>query len=379
MPGQGVATSNQYYSFDLGLVHIVAYNAEAFFWPEHFDEEYIARMYKWLEDDLRAANGNRAAVPWVVVHAHRPFYCVETEKSAVELAEVAREATFMEVMRRKMPKKLRMFGDSLLTKTPKSPKLTGHCEWEKEAARRGVPSQCAAANGLMCSQRAPGLDPELSALQAVAASAASLSSVAVAVTTAAAATVGEVGKGARFPIEALFYDYGVDVAFFGHEHAYERYYPVYDEQVMLDAGITFDRYHAPRATVHVTTGSGGNKNMDIGGKKPLRGACNDSSPWCAFQSGFDRHDGHSSDFTYGRLTVHNSTTLEWEQISAEEGGGVIDRFVIVAPTHGSFAARAAAAKAAAADGTRVSSELGGGTRGEDKGNTGVITRGYANV
>ena len=39
------------------------------------------------------------------------------------------------------------------------------------------------------------------------------------------------------------------------------------------------------------------------------------------------------------VAVHNATTLEWEQISAVADGKVIDRFLIVAPTHGSFATR----------------------------------------
>ena len=60
MPGHGRASSNQYYSLDVGPVHLVAYNGEAFYWPEHFSASYIARMYDWLESDLRAANENRA-------------------------------------------------------------------------------------------------------------------------------------------------------------------------------------------------------------------------------------------------------------------------------------------------------------------------------
>ena len=80
MPGNGRVTDNHYYSFDVGPVHVVAYNSEAFFWPEHFNLDYMRRMYRWLEDDLRAANQNREAVPWIVVHAHRPMYCVDADK-----------------------------------------------------------------------------------------------------------------------------------------------------------------------------------------------------------------------------------------------------------------------------------------------------------
>lgn len=64
MPGHGRRTGNHYYSLDIGPVHLVAYNGEAFFYPEYFDADYIARMHDWLEDDLRAANRNRAKTPW---------------------------------------------------------------------------------------------------------------------------------------------------------------------------------------------------------------------------------------------------------------------------------------------------------------------------
>ena len=55
MPGATArATENQYYSFDYGPAHFVAWNTEAFFFPEYFDEAYMARMYAWLEEDAAA-------------------------------------------------------------------------------------------------------------------------------------------------------------------------------------------------------------------------------------------------------------------------------------------------------------------------------------
>jgi hypothetical protein len=89
---------------------------------------------------------------------------------------------------------------------------------------------------------------------------------------------------------------------------------------MNGTDITMERYFEPAATVHVTTGSGGNPEMiHKGTLPPPRGACHNSSPWCAFQSGYYPRDGHTADFTYSRITIHNVTTLEWEQRSALSG------------------------------------------------------------
>jgi hypothetical protein len=61
--------------------------------------------------------------------------------------------------------------------------------------------------------------------------------------------------------------------------------------------------------------------------------------WCRLSLSYAPHGGRTADFTYSRITVHNASTLEWEQMSALEAGAVIDRFFIETPEHGSFAAR----------------------------------------
>jgi hypothetical protein len=155
------------------------------------------------------------------------------------------------------------------------------------------------------------------------------------------------------------FDAGVDLYLAGHVHDYERYFPVYDEHVVNGTDVTLGRYVNPGATVHVTSGSGGNPEMWTDGmsgnkKHPTpRGTCSHRAPWCAFQSGFAPKRtgaGYVYDFTYSRITVHDDETLEWEQVSAPSGalagdgkkvvGEVIDRFVISAATHGPFASRA---------------------------------------
>jgi hypothetical protein len=288
-PGEGVRSENHYYSFDLGPAHVVTYNAEAFFWPRYFDAAYVDRMRAWLDDDLRAATANREATPWLILHAHRPMYCVRAD-------------------------------DADRAPARKHPQLRGRCGWEQEAARLGVMISCEGD-----AYAAAGCAPSK-----------------VAVPEKAERVSPLDGEKYEEParVEELLYRHGVDVAFFGHVHDYERYYPVYDEVTVNGTSVTFDRYVQPRATVHVTTGSGGNKEMKKprGGGSIPRGRCVDSAPWCAFQSGHAPQKGQVADFTYSRVVVRDATTLEWTQMSATGGGDAtpIDRFVVEARTHGSF-------------------------------------------
>ena len=291
-PGEGVRSENHYYSFDLGPAHVVTYNAEAFFWPQYFDAAYVDSMRAWLDDDLRAANANREVTPWIILHSHRPMYCVRAE-------------------------------DPDRAPARNNAQLRGRCGWEQEAARLGVMTSC---DG-----------------DAYAAAGCSAAKIAVPEENARGPSleVPKVGKKAEpARVEQLLYQHGVDVAFFGHVHDYERYYPVYDEVTVNGTSVTFDRYVQPRATVHVTTGSGGNKEMKTpkGGGSIPGGRCIDSAPWCAFQSGHAPKIGQVADFTYSRVVVRDATTLEWTQMRATGGGDAtpIDRFVVEAPTHGSF-------------------------------------------
>ena len=63
------STGNHYYSLDVGPVHLVAYNGEAFYWPEYFDVDYMARMYDWLENDLRAVRSVNLLVHRLTPHS----------------------------------------------------------------------------------------------------------------------------------------------------------------------------------------------------------------------------------------------------------------------------------------------------------------------
>ena len=315
---------NHYYSFDLGPVHVVAWNSEAFFYPQYFDAAYADRMYDWLARDLSSTN--RSKTPWIVAHAHRPMYCAES------------------------------IGDGRGALSS----LRGHfgkCDAEKEAARLGIMSACAGEYAASsCSPVADARRPSPGAGA-----------------NGPRKRLAETrnGNGRSWNVERLLYDHGVDLAFFGHVHDYERYLPVFDESVETagvttaanEDGVPADAYFRPRATVHVTTGSGGNKEMLDARRvakqadnntvsQPLRGRCADvvarhrAAPWCAFASGFAPKAslGETSDFTFSRVVVRSDAVLTWEQVSAGDPSDahvpspkVIDAFTIVAPTHGAFA------------------------------------------
>jgi len=109
---------------------------------------------------------------------------------------------------------------------------------------------------------------------------------------------------------------GVDMYICGHEHSYERLWPVYDGIVHNG---TLSPYTNPTAPVHIITGSAGNReNLDSFG--PALG------PWSAFRS---------STYGYGRMKVFNSTHIHFEQILADKGT-ILDEFWLIQENHGPF-------------------------------------------
>ncbi|KAL9953577.1 hypothetical protein ACROYT_G041018 [Oculina patagonica] len=130
----------------------------------------------------------------------------------------------------------------------------------------------------------------------------------------------EVGLGITskhlFPLEELFYKYGVDLNLWAHEHSYERFFPLYKLQVCN--GSREEPYTNPCAPVHITSGSAGcNEDHDPFHK--------DYYPWTAYRA---------VDYGYSRMTIHNKTHLYLEQVSVDLGGEVIDKVMIIKDQHG---------------------------------------------
>ena len=67
----------------------------------------------------------------------------------------------------------------------------------------------------------------------------------------------------------------------------------------------------------------------------MQGLCDDTAPWCAFQSGYFPVGNQSSDYSYSRVTVYNSSHLRWQQYSSTFGR-VVDDWWLVQHRHGPF-------------------------------------------
>ena len=74
------AVNNMWFSFDYGLAHFVSIDLEVEYpgSPEgpgsYINAGPFGDQLAWLAADLKKAARNRAAVPWIIVSGHRPFY-----------------------------------------------------------------------------------------------------------------------------------------------------------------------------------------------------------------------------------------------------------------------------------------------------------------
>lgn len=60
----------------------------------------------------------------------------------------------------------------------------------------------------------------------------------------------------RKPLDDLFYNTGVDIAIYGHNHHYERGHPVHNMQIKIDDKSNKDIIRNPKASLHIVNGAG---------------------------------------------------------------------------------------------------------------------------
>ncbi|CAJ0589582.1 unnamed protein product, partial [Cylicocyclus nassatus] len=119
-----------------------------------------------------------------------------------------------------------------------------------------------------------------------------------------------------YGLEKLFYEYGVDVEIWAHEHTYERLWPVYNRTVYNGTSMP---YKNPLAPVHIISGSAGcRENTDMFRSDP--------EPWSALRS---------SDYGFGILRVHNDTHVHFRQVAAAKDE-IVDEIWIEKHPHHSY-------------------------------------------
>ena len=112
-----------------------------------------------------------------------------------------------------------------------------------------------------------------------------------------------------FALEPLFKKYSVDLAFWAHEHTYERLWPTIENKVVNSSFDRDDPYHRAAGVTHIVTGAAGGRE----GHDRFNG------PRAAWSVVRDARYG------YGRLRLVNHTHIYWEEIESGNGS-VIDAF-----------------------------------------------------
>ncbi|XP_044738849.1 acid phosphatase type 7-like isoform X2 [Chrysoperla carnea] len=115
-----------------------------------------------------------------------------------------------------------------------------------------------------------------------------------------AVRTGELNKTTEYALEPLFYKYKVDLAMWGHEHSYVRFWPLYNFEV-LNGTNNSDAFHNPLAPIHVITGAAGCKYPESIVPKA------------------DIYAYRTIDYGFTVLQAFNKTHLYFEQVSAING------------------------------------------------------------
>jgi len=106
------------------------------------------------------------------------------------------------------------------------------------------------------------------------------------------------GVNNQLGMEQLLFDFKVDIYLSGHEHSYERSYPVYNGTYQKDQKN--HTYLNPIYPSHLVAGSAGCPE-DLDYFAPVLHA-----PWSAVRS---------STYGYGHLTIFNETHIHWRQLA----------------------------------------------------------------
>ena len=280
--GESPSGSSRYFSVDVGLIHFVALDLNVYYGCDPCGDQCKAAQLKWLEADLAAANRNRAAVPWVIVMSHFPFYC--TGCYAKQMAA--------------------KYYDSDAAERHGNANATAQL-----FARKAGAAQAQAAVDAATSDAG-----RLGALRAAQEEAASWGR-----------TVRNGSDASIMDLVPLLDAGGVDMYIAGHWHYYESLYPATNGATGTGGDPLQKDFVNPNVTVHVTSGNGGPPSADT-----FNESC--PGPDCG-KIPATRHQ--SVNFGYGRVTAFNATHLKYVQINNKDDS-VEDAFYITQSRHGPF-------------------------------------------
>ena len=98
----------------------------------------------------------------------------------------------------------------------------------------------------------------------------------------------------REAMEPLLFEYGVNLAIYGHDHHYERTYPVFQEEVYSNnSGNISNPYYNPDATIHIVAGNSGREVYD--------GLVEPQPEWSAYREvsyGYTKFDATKTSINY---------------------------------------------------------------------------------
>jgi len=281
--GETPSGSSRYFSVDMGLIHFVALDLNAYYGCDPCGDPCKAAQLKWLKEDLAAANANRATVPWVIAMSHYPFFCTGCYAKQMAAKYYGSDAA-------------EFHGNA---------NHTAQVRAQEEAVARAYAAVDAASSDAERFSAARAAEQEAGSWNR---------------------TVQASSDASIKDLVPLLDAGGVDMYIAGHWHYYESLYPAKNGATGTGGDPLQKDFIDPTVTVHVTSGNGGppgadNFNEDCPG------------PDCG-KIPATRHQ--TSKFGYGRVTAHNATHLQYAQFNNADSS-LEDYFYIVQHKHGPFA------------------------------------------
>ena len=255
------------------MLHLIGLDLNMYNGVDDCGEPCRAAQLRWLEADLKAANANREAVPWIVAFSHYPLYCSNCPLGGAPGGhEPPPRGTRRSRAKPRQASGVRpgVSADVEAWWQSEACEYSGHSPTCQDWAKDGKPTRREDSPSML--EMVPDLEP-------------------------------------------LFMKHGVDVYASGHIHDYEWLYPTYNATPVQKDFVD------PRAPVHLVSGNGG---------PPAASYFNQTNSMPLPYSLV-----HGSEYSYTRITAHNASHMTWTQI-ANEDSRVLAELIVTQSKHGEF-------------------------------------------